>query len=48
MHRLNTGQGQAKSRFVDDDKELCAEVCLSIASGLKECVNNEGWQFEHF
>jgi len=32
---------------IDDNKELCAEECLSVASRLQECVNNEGWQFEH-
>jgi len=31
----------------DDNKELCAIVCLSVASRLQECVNNEGSQFEH-
>jgi len=31
----------------DDNKELCARVCLSVASRLQECVNNEGRQFEH-
>ena len=31
----------------DDDKELCAKGCLNVASRLKECVNNEGRQFEH-
>jgi len=32
---------------IDDDKELCAKVCLSVAIRLQECVNNEGQQFEH-
>jgi hypothetical protein len=32
---------------IDDNKELCAKVCLSVASRLQECVNNEGRQFEH-
>jgi len=32
---------------IDDNNELCAKVCLSVASRLQECVNNEGWQFEH-
>ena len=32
---------------LDDNKELCAKVCLSVASRLQECVNNEGRQFEH-
>jgi len=31
----------------DDNKELCARMCLSVASRLQECVNNEGQQFEH-
>jgi hypothetical protein len=31
----------------DDNKELCATVCLSVASRLQECVNNEGRQFQH-
>jgi len=31
----------------DENKELCTKVCLSVASRLQECVNNEGWQFEH-
>jgi hypothetical protein len=31
----------------DDNKELCAEVCFSVASRLQECVNNDGRQFEH-
>jgi len=30
----------------DNNKELCAKVCLSVASRLQECVNNEGRQFE--
>jgi hypothetical protein len=30
-----------------DNKKLCAKVCLSVASRLQECVNNEGRQFEH-
>ena len=32
---------------IDGNKELCAKVCLSIASRLQECVNNAGRQFEH-
>ena len=32
---------------IDDNKELFAKVCLNVASRLQECVNNEGWQFEH-
>jgi len=32
---------------IDDSKELCAKVCLSVACRLQECVNNKGWQFEH-
>jgi len=31
----------------DDNKELCAKVCLSLASRIQECVNYEGQQFEH-
>jgi len=31
----------------DENKELCTKVCLSVASKLQECVNNEGRQFEH-
>ena len=31
----------------DDNKELFAKVCLSAASRLQKCVNNEGRQFEH-
>ena len=31
----------------DDNKELCAKVCWSVASRLQEYVNNEGRQFEH-
>jgi len=31
----------------DDNKELSAKVCLSVASRLQDCVNNEGRQFEH-
>jgi len=30
----------------DDSKELYAKVCLSVASRLQECVNNEDQQFE--
>jgi len=29
----------------DDNKELCAKVCFSVASRLQEGVNNEGRQF---
>jgi hypothetical protein len=32
---------------IDANKELCAKMCLSVARRLKECVNSEGWQFEH-
>jgi hypothetical protein len=32
---------------IDENRELCAKVCLSVASRRKECVNNEGRQFEH-
>jgi len=32
---------------IDENKELCAKVCLSVASKLQDCVNNEGRQFEH-
>jgi len=32
---------------IDDNKELCAKVCLSVASRLQECENKEGRQFEH-
>ena len=32
---------------VDDNKELCVKVCLSVTSRLQDCVNNEGQQFEH-
>jgi len=32
---------------IDNNKELCAKVCLSVASRLQECVNNKGRQFEH-
>lgn len=32
---------------VNNDKELCTRVCLSVAGRLQECVNNEGLQFEH-
>ena len=32
---------------IDDNKELCAKVCLRVASRLQECVNNEGPQYEH-
>jgi len=35
------------SQETDDNKELCAKVCLSVASRLQECVNSEGRQFEH-
>jgi hypothetical protein len=34
-------------RETDDNKELCAKVCWSVASRLQERVNNEGRQFEH-
>ena len=36
-----------KNRFIDDNKELYAKACSTIASQLQECVNNEGQQFEH-
>jgi hypothetical protein len=32
---------------IDENRELCAKVCLSVASRPKECVNNECQQFEH-
>jgi len=32
---------------IDNNKELCAKVCLSVASRLQQCEYNEGWQFEH-
>ena len=31
----------------DDNKELSAKVCFSVAIRLQECVNNEGRQLEH-
>jgi hypothetical protein len=31
----------------DDNKELCAKVCLGVGSRLQECVNNEDRPFEH-
>jgi len=32
---------------IDDNKDVCAKVCSSVASRLQECISNEGWQFEH-
>ena len=32
---------------IDEDKELCAKVCLSVETRLQECIDNEGFQFEH-
>lgn len=44
MHRPNTVQDD-KDKFIDD-KELCIQVCLSIAGRLPEYINNEGQQFQ--
>ena len=32
---------------IDDNKNLCAKVCLSVETRLQECVNAEGRQFVH-
>ena len=32
---------------INEDKELCAKVCLSVETRLQECIDNEGFQFEH-
>ena len=32
---------------IDENKELCTKVCLSVETRLQECVDNEGYQFEH-
>lgn len=38
---------QQACQEINDNKELCNRVCLSVRSRLQECVNNEGLQFEH-
>jgi hypothetical protein len=32
---------------IDNNKNLCAKVCLSVETRLQECVNDEGRKFEH-
>jgi hypothetical protein len=32
---------------IDNNKNLCAKVCLSVETRLQEYVNDEGRQFEH-
>ena len=32
---------------IDENKELCAKVCLSVENRLQECVDSGGFQFEH-
>ena len=41
------GQEQVhECKEIDDNKEVCAKVCLSVAS-REESVTNEGQQSEH-
>ena len=32
---------------INEDKEVCDRVCLSVAGRLQDCVNSTGGQFEH-
>lgn len=32
---------------IDENKELCRKVCLSVNSRLQQCIDCEGKQFEH-
>ena len=32
---------------IDDDKDLCLRVCMSVSSRLQQCVNADGKQFKY-
>ena len=32
---------------IDDDKDLCLRMCMSVSSWLQQCVNADGKQFEY-
>ena len=35
------------SQEIDDDKDLCLSVCMSVISRLQQCVKADGKQFEY-
>ena len=38
----------AQLNAINSNKELCARVCESVISRMVKCIEQNGWQFEHF